>query len=83
MSNNRLIYGKDETTHITSIEVENDKAYLFREFPDGEKDIKIVPNKFWLLAPWAPDKSWHRLDGDLHFKYGKQFTDREEFLAVL
>lgn len=77
---NKLIYGKSNIEFITSIEVENDKAYLFREFPNGDKDIKIVPNKFWILAPYKVDNSWVKLEGDLHYKYGKQFSNREEFL---
>jgi|GEM_PF-1503696 DNA polymerase elongation subunit (family B) len=76
----RLIYGKSDVEYIVSIEVENEKAYLFREFPDGLKDVKIVPNKFWVLAPYNLDKSFNRLDGDLYYKWGKQFTNRDEFL---
>jgi len=77
---NRLIYGKSDVTNIVSIEVEDDKAYLFQEFPDGTKDIKIVQNRFWVLAPYNLDRTFSRLQGDLHYKWGKQFTKRDEFL---
>lgn len=79
MKYDKLLYGKDQTEHITSIEVENEKAYLFIEKPNGDKDIKIVQNRFWILSPTNFDGSWHRMLGNLHFKYGKQFTDRQEF----
>lgn len=77
---NRLIYGKSDVQHIVSIEVENDKAYLFQEFPNGDKDIKIVPNRFWVLAPYNLDRTFSKLEGNLHYKWGKQFTKRDEFL---
>jgi len=77
----KLIYGKNPLEYIVSIEVENDKLYAFREFPNGEKDVQILPNRFWILASYNLDKTFSRLDGNLHYKWGKQFTDREEFLS--
>jgi len=74
-----LLYGKDQTEHIVGIEVENEKAYLFIEKPTGEQDIKIVPNKFWILAPTNLNGKYHRLEGNLHYKWGQQYTDRTEF----
>ena len=77
----KLIYGKNDLEYIVSIEVENDKLYAFREFPNGDRDMQILPNKFWILAPNNLDKTFNRLDGNLYYKFGKQFTDREEYLT--
>jgi DNA polymerase I len=74
----RLIYGKNDVERIVSIEVQDDKATLFREMPDGEIQTQIVPNRFWILTNECPDNtSWRRLKGDLHYKWGKQYTNRE------
>jgi DNA polymerase I len=76
----KLIYGKNDLEYIVSIEVENDKLYAFREFPNGDKDVQILPNRFWVLAPYNLDKSFSKLEGNLHYKWGKQFTDHSEFM---
>lgn len=76
----RLIYGKNDLEYITSIEVVEDKAYIFRELPNGDKDTQIVSNRYWILAPYNLDKTFNRLDGDLHYKWGKQFSSRQDFL---
>jgi DNA polymerase, archaea type len=74
-----LLYGKDQTEHIVGMEVVHDKAYLFQEFPNGEKAVKVVPNRFWILSPYNMEKAYTRLEGNLHFKWGKQYTNRDEF----
>lgn len=78
---NRLIYGKNPLERIVSIEVTEDTATVFRELADGSLDIVKVPNKFWILAgkPYGP--GWNRLEGEQHFKYGKQYTKFSEYMA--
>jgi len=75
----KLIYGKSQIEFITSIEVQDDKALLFRELPDGTVDTLEVSNRFWALAPYNMG-GYSRLKGDLHYKFGKQFSTEEEFL---
>lgn len=80
MSNyDKLIYGKSQIEYITSIEVQDSKALLFRELPDGSRDVVEVPNKFWTLSPYRMD-GYVRLAGNLHYKFGRQFDTQEEFL---
>lgn len=74
-----LLYGKDQTEHVVGIEVDNEKAYLFIERPNGDQDIKIVPNKFWILSPRNLDGKYTKLAGNLHYCWGKQYTNEEEF----
>jgi DNA polymerase I len=80
----RLIYGKSEIQRIVSIEVEEDKAVLFCEMPDGEVVKHEVSNRFWMLSdkPQYPQDSWRKLKGELHYKWGRQFKKRDDFLQA-
>src|SRR5690606_953093 len=80
MSYNPLIHGKDATERIVSIEPLDEHAILFVENKDGSVEMKEVPNRYWLLADKQLNKSFVRLEGDLHYKWGVQFTTREDFL---
>lgn len=73
--NNNLIYGKNETQGITCIEVQDDYAELFFQ----DKPSQIIPNKFWILADKPLNNRFIRLTGNLHYKYGIQFSKREDF----
>jgi len=73
-----LIYGKDKTDNIVSIEVEDDKAVLFIE-KDGIVTEKIVSNRYWILSNKKITNKFVELKGSLHYRYGIQFTDKQEF----
>lgn len=72
MSNNELIYGKNRTNNIVSIEVEGDTVTLFIE-KDGIVSQEKHPHRFWLLSNERLDLSWVKMNGDQHYKFGKQF----------
>lgn len=75
-----LINGKNNTGNIVSIEVKDDVAELFIENPeDNSITIETVPNKRWVLSNYAHGKNWVKLQGNLHYKYGCQFTTKEDF----
>jgi DNA polymerase elongation subunit (family B) len=76
-----LIYGKNKTEGIVSIEVEDDKAILFIE-ENGQLRTEVVPNRFWILSHEKLSKNAVRLDGDLHYKYGMQYKERSEFTKM-
>jgi len=73
----RLLYGKDTTQKIVSIEVNEDQAEVFTE-DAGVVSSHLVPNRYWVLLSGNPG-SCTRLKGELHYKYGRQFKSREEF----
>jgi len=75
----RIIWGKSPIDRIVSIEVEDDTAYLFRELEDGSVDVQEVPNRYWMVCSKNPN-DWHRLKGDQTYRYGRQYTNRREFL---
>lgn len=78
MSNDRLVYGKNDLQRIVSIEAVEDQLHIFRETEQGI-NIEYAPNKYWILASYPLDDGWVKLRGDLHYQYGKQFTSRSEF----
>lgn len=74
-----LLYGKDETKGVIGVQVSDGSVELFIE-ENGKVRSEIRPNKYWLLSPTRIDKNWIKLNGDLHYKYGRQFSTREEFV---
>jgi len=70
-----LIHGKNQTPRIVNVEVEDDKATLFIEDEDGNVVTEEHPNRFWILESYSSPGSV-KLEGNLHYKYGKQFTSK-------
>lgn len=81
MTYNPLIFGKDPTERIVSIEVDDNIATVFMEDISGEIITKEIPNKFWLLSNEQHGKNWVRLKGDQYYKYGRQFTKFSEYAS--
>lgn len=74
---NDLIFGKDKTRNVVSVETDDDLLYVYTE-ENGNVECEVRPNSFWLLAP----KKFHnfrRLKGGGFYRYIKRFEDREEF----
>jgi DNA polymerase I len=76
----KLIYGKNSTDNIVSIEVIDDIVELHRLTDSGDIEIEYHPNRFWILSPRQLNSSWVPLQGNLYYRYGKQFKSREEYL---
>lgn len=81
MTYNPLIFGKDSTPNIVSCEVKNGSIELFIE-KDGVLSTKVITNSYWILSSTLPASNWGNLQGGLHYKYGKRFTDKEEYDRV-
>lgn len=79
MTYDPLVYGKNSEERIVSLEVKDDLVELFKLDENGDVYSEFRSNKFWILSPEPFDKGWVRLKGNLHYQYGKQFTNREEF----
>lgn len=73
-----LIYGKNKTDRIVSIECHDNSLKIFRRLEDGSLEESFIPNKYWLLAHRQINKSWIKLNGELHYKWGKQFETLKE-----
>jgi DNA polymerase elongation subunit (family B) len=79
MSFNKLLYGKDETEGIISLDVKDNKVYLYKK--DGS--IQIDDMTYWVLTPKKYTKDSTLLYGDLHYKYIKKFDNKNDFYAFI
>jgi DNA polymerase, archaea type len=77
--NNKLIFGKNETDRIVSIESHDGHLKIFRDLGNNKIETSQVPNKYWLLASEQLDSSFIRMAGDLHYKWGRQFESRTDY----
>jgi DNA polymerase elongation subunit (family B) len=76
--NNDLIYGKDNLENIVSCEVEDDKFILFvRDY--GKLNKYIKSNENWVLSSKPLSDTFEELEGNLHYKWGKIYTDNNKF----
>lgn len=75
---NKLIFGKDQTTRIVSVEVEGENLHIFRELEDGSIDEQILPATYWFLTnrSISPTKEY-KLEGNQYFRYYHEFSDPE------
>lgn len=76
-----LIYGKDDTTRIVSVETKKDQLILFRELEDGSVVKEVRPTKLFLLAN-KPYPGFTKLKGENYFKYIKFYSDELEFVKA-
>jgi len=78
-----LIFGKSRLEKVVGLEVvdheDGSNIELFIQKEDGTIETKIEPNKYWLLSDKQVQRDWVRLKGDLHYKWGKQYTSRQDF----
>lgn len=69
-----LIFGKDNTQNIVSLEVKDETIELFIE-KDGIVTSKFLPNKYWIVSPKKFNDGWKPLKGNLFYKYIKYYDD--------
>lgn len=75
----KLINGKNELGRIVSVEPMDSSTEIFTEEPDGTVKSQIVPNEYWILSNKCPDPEFQMMDGKLHYKFIKTYTDRQMF----
>lgn len=81
MTYNRLLQGKDNTENVVSIESHDGSLEIFREV-NGKIEVSQVKNKYWILASEQLDKNFVRLQGDLHYKWGRQVDERGHYFRL-
>jgi DNA polymerase elongation subunit (family B) len=81
MSYDKLLYGKNETQFVTSLEVTNGSCEVFQEI-DGKVVSSFIPNKYWILSNRSLGKRSNKLKGNLYFQYGTQTTEQDEFFKL-
>lgn len=71
----KIIYGKDITENIVSIEVDSGSVTFFKA--DGSSEVRS--NSLWILADKNYGGKFQRLKGDGHYKYIAETTDRDKW----
>jgi DNA polymerase I len=78
---NDLIFGKDKTENVVSVEVKDDVLTIFKE-KDGVVSKETRGHKFWLLNSEKRVSRSVRLEGDQHYKYLVQFDDYSSWMKA-
>lgn len=78
-----IIYGRNKVERVVSIEVSEDAATLFIEDTEGNLHTQTVSNRYWLLSNECLEGHWSRLQGNLFYKYGKQFKTKQDYFTYL
>jgi len=77
-----LVYGKQDLERIVSVEPLDEQTLLFIENQDGTITKQFVKNSYWILSNEKLDEKSIRLKGDLHYKWGKKFNERLDFIKA-
>lgn len=72
-----LIHGKSGLKRIVGLETSDASAELFQQAEDGTVSSIFIPNRYWILSDSNIDGKFTRLEGDLHYKWGRQFQDKK------
>lgn len=81
METNRLLFGKNQIENVVSVEPGDEFVELFIE-ENGFIKSTFLPNKYWILASRQLRSDWIKLKGDLYYKWGKQFSKREDYIIA-
>ena len=79
---NDLIFGKDKTRNVVSVEVKDGQVFIYTETSEGVK-LETRPFKYWIMSNLRPNGIFTQMDGDLHFKYLKEFDTEKEWKEAL
>lgn len=66
-----LVNGKNNLEGIVGIEVNDNIAEIFL----ANGDVVIASNRRWILSNESHGRDWVKLDGSLHYQYGKTYKE--------
>lgn len=70
-----LIYGKDTTEKVTTVEIKNDQVWVFKAGMEPEiRDLKL-----WITCTKKPSSKWEQLSGRQEYKFVRYLDTVEEF----
>ncbi len=81
--NNALIYGKDETSRVVSVEIENSSVTVFTEQEDGKIETRTVPYSPYILFAEQYNSKMKRLSGNQAFRWIYEAESVEKYVDVL
>lgn len=73
-----LLYGKDSTLGVVSMEINDSSVDLYIQKEDGTVECKVIENYPWILCD-RDLGGMVRLKGEQHYKFGRQFKTIDEF----
>jgi len=79
---NDLIFGKNKTENIVSIDVKDDLVFIYREV-NGEITCETQPMKYWIMSNKMPFGEFEKLEGRLHYRYLKEFGKKKDWSEAL
>src|SRR5271165_1425381 len=78
--NQNIIYGKDNTPNIVSIESRADGfTDVFIQKDDGTVELQVTRGVHWILTNTKADEKSVLLEGNGYYKYSNQFDLPEDF----
>lgn len=80
---NELIYGKNQTERIVSIQPHNDKAEVFQELSDGSVTSHFIPCSHYILFHEQHSPKMRQLSGGQFYRYIMEYDDVERYQDVL
>jgi DNA polymerase, archaea type len=84
MNENDIIYGRDRTEHVVSVEPgTGNTCILFIQNEDGTVTPKEVPQSWWILYKEQHSPKMRRLEGDQPFKYIMEYDNKAKWLDIL
>lgn len=78
-----LIYGKNPTTRIVSIEPSGDKCVIFRELEDGSIVTETVPNTYYILFSEQHSEKFKHLEGGQHYRWLYETDSFKKYREIL
>lgn len=80
----RLIQGKSSLRRLVGIETNNDgQAEFFTQNPDGSITSTFSNFRVWVLSNKNINGQFRKLDGGLHYQWGIQFGNRQDFSKAM
>lgn len=78
----KLIYGKGEIERIVCLEPGDENCEIF--YLDDQKQLKnmFVSSKYWILASKPLWENSFQLSGNLHYKYGMSYGERDSYIKA-
>lgn len=78
----KLLMGKSGIKGIVGLEVNGPSVEIFTQDKDGKVTSNFYPHRYWILSDTPFKGKCKKLEGNLHYKYGMQIADLEEFRSL-
>lgn len=76
---NKLLNGKSNISRIVGLECVDEHVEIFTQEEDGSVKSSFYPHRYWILSNRKLTANAVSLEGELHYKFGYQFTSRDDF----